>query len=220
MRKTLFIVSLAAVALGAGCKPTTTESETKPNSAPQSAVPAEVGKAPEQFAVTLKTTKGDIVMDVTRAWAPLGADRFYELVKAGYYTDVAFFRVIKDFMAQTGIHGDPKVNAEWRTKRIQDDPGAQSNTRGMVSFAMGGRNSRTTQFFINLKDNMRLDSMGFAPFAKVRDMAVVDALFDGYGEGAPGGLGPRQPRIQTEGNAYLKKEFPDLDYIVSASIVE
>lgn len=174
--------------------------------------------APAQFTVHLETTKGEIAIDVTRAWAPRGADRFYTLVKLGYYDDTAFFRVVAGFMAQLGIHGDPRVNDVWRNRHIDDDPPQQSNTRGMVSFATSGPDSRVNQFFINLVDNSRLDGMGFAPFGRVRDMAPADALYSGYGEGAPGGMGPQQARIQHEGNAYLKAEFPQLDYIVRARV--
>lgn len=178
------------------------------------------GRAPNEYTVELDTTKGLIVVDVRREWAPHGADRFYELVKNGYYTDVAFFRVIGGFMAQAGISGDPAVNAEWREKRIPDDLVKASNTRGTVTFATSGPDSRTTQFFINFTDNSRLDGMGFAPFGKVKDMAPVDALYDGYGEGAPRGRGPSQAQLQSEGNAYLRKSFPKLDYIKSARIIE
>ena len=177
------------------------------------------GKAPERFAVKLDTTKGDIVIDVTRSWAPNGADRFHELVKAGYYNDCAFFRVISGFMAQVGISGDPAANAVWRAKQIQDDPVRQPNKRGRVTFAMAGPNTRTTQIFINFRDNDRLDEMGFAPFGQVRDMAAVDALYSDYGEGAPRGRGPSQAKLQQQGNAYLKAEFPNLDYIRKASII-
>lgn len=179
----------------------------------------ELAKAPERYAVKLETTKGDIIIDVTRAWAPQGADRFHELVKAGYYDDCAFFRVIKGFMAQVGISGDPSANAVWRTKRIPDDPVRESNTRGRVTFAMAGPDSRTTQVFINFQDNRQLDGMGFAPFGQVRNMEVVDQLFSGYGEGAPRGRGPSQARLQTEGNPYLKAEFPNLDYILKARLM-
>ncbi len=179
------------------------------------------GPSPDKYAVKLITTKGDIIIDVERAWSPNGADRFYTLVKSGYYTDIAFFRVIDGFMAQAGISGDPKINEKWRDAGIQDDPVVKSNTRGMVSFAMSGRpNSRTVQFFINYKNNDNLDGMRFAPFGKVRDMKTVDALYKGYGEGAPRGAGPSQPRIQNEGNTYLKKDFPLLDYIIKAEIVK
>ena len=175
------------------------------------------GKAPAAFAVKLSTTTGDIVIDVTRDWSPNGADRFLELVEKGYYTDVAFFRVIAGFMAQVGVHGDPAMNRKWRDNKIRDDSVEKSNTRGMVSFATSGRNSRTTQFFINLDDNSNLDGMGFSPFGRVRDMIAVDKLYAGYGEGAPKGVGPSQQRLHQGGNAYLKKEFPRLDYIKSAS---
>jgi len=176
--------------------------------------------APATFKVKLVTTKGDIVIDVHRDWAPIGVDRFYNLVKAGYFTDIAFFRTIKGFMVQFGIHGDPAVNRAWRPARIQDDPtGKQSNTRGMVTFAMGGANTRTTQIFINYADNSRLDNMGFSPIGKVADMKTVDALEGFYGEGAPAGRGPAQDRAQNEGNTYFKAEFPKLDYIKSASVL-
>jgi peptidyl-prolyl cis-trans isomerase A (cyclophilin A) len=176
--------------------------------------------APERFTVVLDTTKGLIDIDVRRSWAPGGADRFYSLVKIGYFDGTAFFRVISGFMAQVGIHGDPAVNRAWRMQKIEDDPATQSNTRGMVSFATSGRNSRVNQFFINFGDNARLDPMGFAPIGRVRDMAVVDKLYAGYGEGAPAGQGPLQGRLQSEGNAYLKAEFPELDYIRRAHIGE
>jgi peptidyl-prolyl cis-trans isomerase A (cyclophilin A) len=175
---------------------------------------------PSKYTVELDTTKGPILIDVHTDWAPIGAARFYQLVKDGYYTDVAFFRVISGFMVQTGISGDPSVNEVWRTKSIPDDRVMASNTRGTVTFATSGPNSRTTQFFINFTDNSRLDGMGFAPFGKVKDMGPVDALYSGYGEGAPRGRGPAQNRIQTEGNAYLKESFPKLDYIKSARIIE
>lgn len=177
------------------------------------------GRAPDEFVVELDTTEGPIVMDVHRAWSPNGADRFYNLVRAGFYTDVAFFRVLDGFMAQAGIHGDPAVARAWTSASIPDDPVVEHNTRGMVSFAMGGPNTRTTQFFINYADNSRLDAMGFPPFARVRDMTAADRLYDGYGEGAPSGAGPAQGRINREGNTYLRASFPELDYIRSARIV-
>ena len=175
--------------------------------------------APEEYAVVLTTTKGEIIIDVTRSWAPIGADRFYNLVKIGFYDDVAFFRVIESFMAQVGIHGDPKVNAVWREDRIEDDPVTQSNLPGFVSFATSGRDSRTTQFFLNIADNHRLDHMGFSPFGKLRDTEVLLQLYDGYGEGAPSGRGPSQPRMQDEGNSYLRTNFPLLDRIITARVI-
>lgn len=198
---------------GQGAAPNKANPETK------SGAPAEGQRAPDKFAVKLETTKGDIIIDVTRDWAPLGADRFHELVMSGYFTDVAFFRVIKGFMAQVGISGNPAQNAEWRKKKIADDIVKQSNTPGMVSFATSGPNSRTTQFFINFGDNSNLDRMGFPPFGKVRDMAPVNALYAEYGEGAPRGRGPSQGLMQTEGNTYLKRDFPKLDYIKTATIL-
>jgi peptidyl-prolyl cis-trans isomerase A (cyclophilin A) len=185
------------------------------------APPQPTAQAPATYRAKLTTTKGDIVVEVTRAWAPLGADRFYNLVKTGYFTDIAFFRVVSGFMVQFGIHGDPKVSASWRGQRIPDDPVTQSNKRGMVTFATAGPGSRTTQLFINFGDNSNLDGMGFAPIGRVADdgMKVVDSLHAGYGEGAPRGAGPAQDRMQSEGNAYLKQSFPKLDYIQSASIL-
>ena len=177
-------------------------------------------QAPEKFQVRFNTTKGEIILDVTRAWAPNGADRFYNLVKNGFFTDIAFFRVISGFMAQFGIHGDPQVSAMWREANITDDPVKQSNSRGMVSFATAGPDTRTTQLFINFGNNSFLDGQGFSPFAKVtKGMDVVDSIYNGYGEGAPSGMGPNQGSIQMQGNAYLKKYFSKLDYIQSAEIL-
>lgn len=178
-------------------------------------------KAPETFKVKFATTKGDFTLEVTRAWSPLGADRFYNLVKAGFFTDIALFRVIEGFMAQFGIHGDPAVSAAWREARIQDDPVKESNKKGYISYAMAGPNTRTTQFFINYGDNTRLDGMGFSPFGRVTEgMSVVESVYNGYGEGAPSGMGPNQGRVQMQGNAYLKADFPKLDYIKSASLID
>ncbi len=179
--------------------------------------------APESYRVKMETTKGTFYIDVTRSWCPTGADHFYRLVNAGFYNDCAFFRVIDDFMAQVGINGDPEVQRGWRDQTIQDDAVKKSNLRGYVSFAKtGAPNSRTTQIFINFGDNRRLDEFGFAPFGTVSKtgMKVVDALYSGYGEGAPSGRGPSQSRIQSEGNPYLKREFPRLDYITKATIVK
>jgi peptidyl-prolyl cis-trans isomerase A (cyclophilin A) len=179
-------------------------------------------KAPEVFQAKFETTKGAFVIEVTRAWAPLGADRFYNLVKNGFYDNCRFFRVLAGFMAQFGINGDPKLNVLWNQAGIKDEPVKQSNKRGFVSYAMGGPNSRTTQIFINYNDrNSFLDPSGFAPFGKVigDGMKIVDAFYSGYGEGAPDGKGPDQQLVQTQGNAYLEKLFPNLDYVKSAVIV-
>ncbi len=176
-------------------------------------------KAPENFKVKFTTTKGGFTLEVNRSWAPLGADRFYNLVKAGFFTDVAFFRVIEGFMVQFGIHGDPAVAAAWRGARIKDDPVVESNKMGYVSYAMAGPDTRTSQMFINFGDNARLDSSGFSPFGKITDgMAVVESIHSGYGEGAPSGMGPDQGRIQTHGNKYLRTDFPRMDYILSVAI--
>ena len=179
-------------------------------------------QAPSVFKVEFETTKGNFVVEVHREWAPKGADRFYNLVKLGYYKDVAFFRVIEGFMAQFGIHGRPEVNTIWKSASVKDDPVVSSNKRGFVSFAMAGPDTRTTQLFINYSDsNARLDGMGFSPFGKViSGMSVVDKLHNGYGEGAPRGGGPDQGRLQKEGNTYLKKEFPKLDYIKKTKLLK
>jgi peptidyl-prolyl cis-trans isomerase A (cyclophilin A) len=178
-------------------------------------------RAPDRFRVRFETTKGPFVVEVTRAWAPRGADRFYNLVRARYYDDVAFFRVIEGFMVQFGINGDPRVNAAWQMARIPDDPVTQSNRRGMVTYAMAGPDTRTTQLFINFRDNKGLDGQGFAPFGGVVEgLAVVDSLYSGYGEGAPRGMGPDQGRAQAEGNAYLRGSFPRMDFVKTARVVK
>ncbi len=176
-------------------------------------------QAPATFTVKFETTKGDMLIDVTRAWAPNGADRFYNLVKIGYFDDTAVFRVIGGFMAQLGISSDPKVSEVWRAAKIDDDPVKESNLPGYVTFAMAGPNSRTTQIFFNFVDNNRLDPMGFAPFGKLRDMETLNELYGGYGEGAPRGRGPHQGLLQSKGGPYLKEKFPLLDYVTKASIV-
>jgi len=176
-------------------------------------------QAPATYKARFDTSKGAFVIDVRREWAPVGADRFYNLVKNGFYDDNRFFRVISGFMVQFGINGNPQVSAPWRNAQIKDDPVKQSNKRGFITFATSGPNSRTTQVFINFGDNARLDSLGFAAFGQVSSgMNVVDELYSGYGEGAPQGRGPNQGRIQAEGNAYLTKEFSSLDFVRKASI--
>ncbi|HEX7378505.1 MAG TPA: peptidylprolyl isomerase [Pirellulales bacterium] len=179
-------------------------------------------QAPESFKAMFSTTKGDFVIEVPREWAPEGADRFYNLVKIGYFDGAAFFRNIDGFMVQFGINGNPAVNKKWHRANFNDDPVKQSNQRGYVTFAQtSARHSRSTQIFINFGDNGQLDDMRFAPFGRVAEgMKVVDSLYNGYGEGAPGGRGPDQSRVQSEGNAYLKQDFPKLDYIKTAKIVE
>ena len=172
--------------------------------------------APAKFKVKVTTTKGDFVVEVTRAWAPLGADRFYNLVKLGFMQDIGFFRVVPDFVVQFGIHGDPRVSAAWRHANIKDDPqGKQSNEKGTLTFAKSGPDTRTTQLFINFKDNGNLDKMGFPPIGKVvQGMDIVEAINKEYGEL------PQQGQVQAEGNAYLKRAFPKLDYVQSAALVK
>jgi peptidyl-prolyl cis-trans isomerase A (cyclophilin A) len=179
--------------------------------------------APDSYRVQLDTTKGKVVIEVRREWSPEGADRFYNLVKIGFFDDVAFFRAIDGFMVQFGLSGDPAVQQAWNAHSIPDDPAAgHSNKRGYITFAKKGNpNSRTTQVFINYKDNAPLDAMGFTPFGEVVEgMEVIDNLYKGYGEGAPKGKGPDQMRLQSEGNAYLQRDFPELDYVKKAAIVE
>ncbi len=180
---------------------------------------AQTEQAPASYKVKFDTSKGPFVVQVTRAWAPQGADRFYNLVKSGFYDDVRFFRVVSGFMVQFGINGNPATMARWRDQPINDDPVTQSNKRGTITFATAGPNTRTTQVFINFKDNGPLDRSGFAPFGQViSGMNVVDALNAEYGEGAPRGRGPDQSRLQREGNAYLAKEYPRMDFVKKATI--
>ena len=176
-------------------------------------------QAPASYKVRFDTSKGPFVIQVTRAWAPQGADRFYNLVKNGFYDNVRFFRVISGFMVQFGINGNPKLSQVWRDANIKDDPVKASNKRGNITFATAGPDTRTTQAFINFGNNAGLDDQGFAPFGQViSGMEVVDALYAEYGEGAPRGDGPDQSLVQSQGNAYLKKDFPKLDYIKTATI--
>jgi peptidyl-prolyl cis-trans isomerase A (cyclophilin A) len=208
----LAIGGLALGACGKGDRPVATPDE------------AELARpAPDSFRVRLETSRGEVVAVAHRDWAPHGVDRFYYLVKQGYYDSTYFFRVVENFVAQFGMAGDPRVYAAWRDRRIPDDPVRHANTRGTISFASQGPNTRSVQLFINLKDNPALDANagGFAPVAEVVEgMPVVDALYDGYGEGAPRGLGPRQDLIAGQGNAYLQRYFPRLDLIRRATIAQ
>ena len=179
--------------------------------------------APPVFKADFDTSAGMFVVEVHRDWAPNGADRFYNLVKNGFFDNARFFRVISGFMVQFGINGDPAISSVWRVARIPRDPVKVGNKRGNITFAMqGGPNgpdTRTTQMFINFGDNSNLDSAGFAAFGKVtKGMDVVDKIYSGYGEGAPSGRGPEQGRVQAEGNAYLTKDFPKMDYIKKTTI--
>ena len=179
------------------------------------------GQAPASYSVEFETSEGTFVVDVKRDWAPLGADRFYNLVKHGFYDDVRFFRVVPNFVVQFGMSGDPELSEIWQQARFKDDPVKHSNKAGTITFATAGPNSRTTQVFINLRDNPRLDEMGFSPFGAVaQGMEVVAKLHAGYGDAPPRGTGPDQARIAAEGNAYLDERFPELDRVIRATIVD
>ena len=173
-------------------------------------------QAPDEFSVRLETSAGSVVIQVTREWAPIGADRFYNLVRNGFYDEQRFFRVVPGFVVQWGLSGNPKLNMAWRQANILDDPVKQVNTRGRITYAKTNQpNTRTTQLFINLGDNSNLDGMGFAPFGEVVEgMEVVDAINAEYGQQ------PSQGQIAGRGNAYLEENFPNLDYIIKAEIIE
>lgn len=171
-------------------------------------------KAPALYKVEFTTTKGNIVIEIHRDWAPVGADRFYNLVRAGFFTDVAFFRVVPNFIVQFGLGPNPAVNKVWEKASVRDDVVKESNKRGTLTFATAGPDTRTTQLFINLKDNAPLDPQGFAPFGTVVEgMDVVDKIYPGYGER------PDQSKITAEGKAYLDKNFPMLDRITAAKVL-
>jgi len=173
-------------------------------------------EAPAAYRARFDTSKGEFLIEVRREWAPLAADRFYNLVKSGFYNDARFFRVVEDFMVQFGLNGDPAVQAPWSRARLRDEPVTQSNTRGLVSFAKESLpNTRNTMVFINFVDNSFLDERGFPPFGQVvSGMEVVDSLYSGYGDDR----GPDQLRILRQGNAYLQESFPELDYIRTAVV--
>lgn len=179
-------------------------------------------RSPDVCKVRLETSKGNVVIEVHRDWAPRGVDRFHNLVRAGFFDDSRFFRVRAGFIAQFGIPGDPTIAAVWKDEAIADDPVRQSNTRGSIAYAMTGPNTRTTQLYINLSDNARLDADGFAPIGKVVEgMEIVDKLYAGYGEDAGGGMrGGKQGKIFGGGNRYLDHDFPALDKLIRASIVK
>ena len=209
MKRTIalaFLVALVSLVFQSACS-----SSAPPAGTAQP--PATHEKAPAEFKVKFDTSKGAFIVEVHRDWSKNGADRFYELVKTGYYNDARFFRVIKNFVVQWGINKDPKVSELWRQLEIQDDGVKESNRRGYLTYAMAGPNTRTTQVFINLKDNVALDAQGFAPIGRVSEgMDIVDSLYSGYGDE------PQQNLIQTQGNAYLENHYPRMDYIKTAGI--
>jgi peptidyl-prolyl cis-trans isomerase A (cyclophilin A) len=209
----------AAALLMVGCS---AGEEATPRAAPNPLLqPARfTDTAPAVFRVRVETSEGDFLVDVYRSWAPLGADRFYNLVAAGYFDDTRIYRVLDGFVAQFGLNGDPWVNQAWKTEFLVDDPVVRENTRGRVTFAKGGRHSRTTEVFVNLRDNTQLDANQFAPFGEVVEgMDVVDRFYAAYGDGPPRGDGPYQAMVEARGNAYLDEEFPELTRIVRASLV-
>jgi len=175
-------------------------------------------KAPDTYRVKFETTRGDFTVSATRAWSPLGADRFYNLVKHHFYDGAAFFRVVPGFVVQFGISANPAVSAAWKKTEFKDDAVTQSNKKGTIVFATAGPNTRTTQIFINLKDNGRLDGMGFSPFAVVdgSGMNVVEMMYEGYGDSS----GPDQDQLEKLGTPYLQKGWPKLDYTKSATLVQ
>ena len=231
------LATAVALTLGVACSgEPKSESRTAPPAATPAATPAAspagspltnptpeqlAERAPDTVRVRFETSKGPFVVEAYRAWAPNGVDRFYQLVKNGYFNDARFFRVISGFMAQFGVNADPAVNDAWKERTIPDDPVTHSNERGTITFAAKGTpNSRSTQLFISYRDNSNLDAAGFAPIGRVTEgMAVVDSLYSGYGEGAPDGNGPDQLRAQAQGNAYLLGAFPKLDYITKATLI-
>lgn len=186
--------------------------------APQAAHAVDADVVDVRFEVQLSPDKkGSVTVAVHPDWAPKGAERFLTLVDQGFFNDVRFFRVLKGFVAQFGISGDPATAAQWKSAKLSDDPVTQSNSRGTLVFATSGPNTRTTQLFINFGDNAFLDKMGFSPFATITEgMDIVDALYSGYGEGAPRGKGPDQNRLQSKGNTYLQADYPNLSYVISA----
>lgn len=202
----------------AGCSSTNEPKKEEPpkKEAPKAAIPE---TAPDVFKVDLDTSKGPIVLEVHRDWAPIGVDHFYTLVKLGFYDGDRFFRYVRGFIVQFGINGDPKTNRLWANSDLRDDPVKKHNVRGTVVYATAGPNTRSTQLFINLANNLPLDKDGFAPFATVvKGMDIVGSLYSAYGEMPPRGEGPDPSKIEVQGNDYLLNHFPRLDYIKKATV--
>jgi len=204
---------LATVAAACGPKSDSPLAHPKPEALSE--------RAPDTVRVRFETSRGPFVVEAYRDWAPNGVDRFTQLARMGFFDNVRFYRVIPGFMAQFGLHGDPGVAAAWKDRAIPDDHVMHPNERGTITFAAtGSPNSRNTQLFINYRDNRNLDGMGFAPIGRVIEgMNVVDSLYSGYGEMAPDGQGPDQLRAMAEGNDYLQRGFPKLDYVVKATVL-
>jgi peptidyl-prolyl cis-trans isomerase A (cyclophilin A) len=216
--------ALVGLTLGAmaGCSPSGGEQQSEADAVPLFHTPRRAAAtAPDTFLARFETSKGEFTVRAVREWAPLGADRFYTLVSSGYYDDLRFYRVVDDFMVEWGLHGDARVTTLWRRYGIPDDTVRQSNLKGRLSFAAHGPNSRTVQIFVNLRDNAGLDAQGFAPFAEVVEgMEVVESLYSEYGDGPPRGDGPYQARALARGNVYLDADFPDLDTLVRAVVID
>jgi peptidyl-prolyl cis-trans isomerase A (cyclophilin A) len=208
MVRTLFLTALCIAMAACG-----------PTEAPKQAeAPKKDQPAPDVFKINFDTSKGAVVIEVHKDWAPIGAQHLYELVNRGFYDGDRFFRVTKSYV-QFGVNGDPQVSGIWSTANVRDDPVKQSNTKGMVSYAKIGPNSRTTQLFVNRRDNTDLDKQGFAPVGQVVvGMDVMESLYDAYGDMPPRGQGPDPSKIETQGNSYLESRFPRLDFIKKASI--
>ncbi len=205
----------------AGCSGSQTVSQTKKPaketpgmaSLSESEIQQVAGSDQQPYLVRMETSQGEVLIEVHPEWAPRAAKRFRELVVIGFYDDCRFFRVVEGFVAQVGMNGDPAVNTDWSKKKFRDDPVIQSNKPGFVTFATSGPDSRTTQFFFNIGDNSSLDRRGFSPFAKVIEgQDIIESLYSKYGEQ------PEQDKIQRRGNAYLKSDYPKLDYIVRATV--
>lgn len=197
MKTTFSAAALAALLIATGC-----------SSGPP--------RGPDRYRIKFETSKGDFNVEVIRNWSPIGADRFHELIKAGFYDGNRFFRIVPGFIVQWGIHGDPSVAGKWENRNIPDDPAGMTNSPATICFATSGPESRTTQVYINLGNNgPKLDSQGFTPFGRVTEgMSVVASLYAGYGES------PNQGKMRTEGNAYLQREFPQLDYVKKTSFIQ
>ncbi|MCP3977832.1 MAG: peptidylprolyl isomerase [bacterium] len=211
MPRSAWLVAMCVVGFMAGAEATGDDGLLQPKLLNQ--------RAPDLFHVEVATSEGKFVVEIERAWAPVGADRFYNLALSGFYDETRFFRVVPGFAALFGMHGDPKISEVWNRAEIRDDPVRRPNERGTLTFAMAGPNTRTTQIFINLKDNRQLDGMGFAPFGHViRGWSVIENLCDEYGDRPPRGKGPHQHMIRVEGNAYLKREYPELDFVIGMTV--
>jgi peptidyl-prolyl cis-trans isomerase A (cyclophilin A) len=192
---------------------------TAPENKPAAAPAKQPEHTPDVYRVSLDTSKGVAVLEITRAWAPYGADHFYQLVRNGYYDGDRFYRVVPRFVVQFGINGDPQVSQLWSSLRIPDDPVKQKNRKGTVTFASSGPGARTTQVFVNMRDSLSLDRQGFAPIGRVADgMEVLERLYGGYGDMPPRGSGPDGVEIERQGNVYLENHFARLDYIKKATV--